>query len=74
MVWAQNIMHLLLWLFLVGNGAMVYRRALAMFNADDTSADQWVGLSLAAVFLIGFSVVVYSLGGQGIAYIVALTQ
>lgn len=74
MVWAVNVVQMFLWLFLVANGVMVYRRALAMFQAEDTNADQWIGLSIAAVFLVGFSIALYSLGGQGLVYIAALTK
>ena len=69
---AAHVMNVLLWLFLAANGVMVYRRALGLFHNDDATADNWVGLSLGAIFLVGFAWIVYAFGNMGVAHLAAL--
>lgn len=74
MGWAIHVVQLLLWAFVAGNAVIVYRKALAMFQADDTPADRWIGLSIGAIFLMVFAVVVYLVGDQGLVYLAALAK
>ena len=69
-----QIVQLLLWLFLLANGGLVYTRALRLFQDVDATMDAWVSLSLAAIFLVGTAVLVYVVGGAGIAHVTALVQ
>ena len=68
----KHAVQLLLWLFLVGNGGLVYMKALAMFQNVATTMQDWVGLSIGAVFLAGFAVLVYEFGSAGLDYLSAL--
>lgn len=72
MGWAIHVVQLLLWAFVAGNAVIVYRKALALFLADDTPTDRWIGLSIGAFFLVIFAVVVYLVGAQGLVHLAAL--
>ena len=69
---AGNVLGLLLWLFAFAQAVLVYRKALALFQSDDTTADNWIGLSIGSIFLIGSAWLVYVFGNAGIAHVTAL--
>ena len=67
-----HIVQLLLSLFLLANGALVYMRALTLFQAEDTNPVAWIGLSIGAIFVIGFAWLLYAFGVTAAAHVVAL--
>ena len=68
----KDVLELLLWLFLVGNGGLIYFKALTMFQNAATTMQDWVGLSIGSIFLAGFAVLVYRFGSAGLDYLAAL--
>lgn len=69
---AGNVLHVLLWLFSFAIVGMVFRRALGLFHNAETTMEDWVSLSIGAIFLVGTAVLVYAFGAAGIPHVTAL--
>lgn len=67
-----NILHVLLWLFGFAIVGMVFKRALGLFHNADATMEDWVSLSIGAIFLVGTAVLVYAFGNAGVAHVTAL--
>ena len=67
-----HIVQLLLGLFLLANGALVYMKALTLFQAEDSNPMAWIGLSIGAIFVIGFAWLLYAFGVTVATHLVAL--
>lgn len=68
-----HIVQLLLSLFLLANAALVYMKALTLFQAEDsTNPMAWIGLSIGAIFVLGFAWLLYAFGGVAATHVAAL--
>jgi len=67
-----NVLNLLLWLFQLAIGGMVFMRAYTLFQDAETSMEAWVKLAIGAIFLIGGAVIFSAVGMAGFAHVTAL--
>ena len=73
-MWKHAVLavQLLLGLFVLGNGGLVYTKALAMFQDKATTMPDWIGLSIGAIFLLVPAMLVYEFGSAGLDYLATL--
>jgi hypothetical protein len=68
----KHAVQLLLGLFILGNGGLVYTKALTMFQDKATTMPDWISLSIGAIFLLVPAMLVYEFGSAGFDYLAAL--
>ena len=70
---SAHVVQLLLGLFLLANGALVYMKGLTLFQSDNsTDPMAWIALSLGAIFLLAFAGLLFVFGGAAGAHLVAM--